>query len=45
VIRDNLKTVQQIAFLLGESAAKTEKTLNSIIEAQKLGDSEHGQGK
>ena len=37
VIRDNLKTVQQIAFLLGESAAKTEKTLNSIIEAQKLG--------
>ncbi len=42
VIRDNLKTVQQIAFLLGESAAKTEKTLNSIIEAQKLGDSEHG---
>ncbi|NPA35453.1 MAG: 4Fe-4S dicluster domain-containing protein [Chlorobi bacterium] len=45
VIRDNLKTVQQIAFLLGESAAKTEKTLNSIIEAQKLGESEHGQGK
>jgi len=45
VIRDNLKTVQQIAFLLGESAAKTEKTLNSIIEAQKLGDSEDGAGK
>ncbi len=45
VIRENLKTVQQIAFLLGESAAKTEKTLNSIIEAQKLGDSEHGEGK
>jgi len=45
VIRDNLKTVQQIAFLLGESAAKTEKTLNSIIEAQKLGGGEHGSGK
>ena len=45
VIRDNLKTVQQIAFLLGESAAKTEKTLNSIIEAQKLGGGEHGAGK
>ncbi len=45
VIRNNLKTVQKIAFLLGESAAKTEKTLNSIIETQKLGDSEHGAGK
>ncbi len=41
VIRDNLQTVQQIAFLLGESASKTEKVLNSIIEAQKIGDS-HG---
>ena len=40
VIRENLETVQQIAFLLGESASKTEKTLNSIIEAQKLGDSD-----
>lgn len=39
VIKENLQTVQQIAFLLGESASKTEKTLNSIIEAQKLGDS------
>jgi len=41
VIRDNLETVQQIAFLLGESASKTEKVLNSIIEAQKIGES-HG---
>ncbi len=41
VIRDNLQTVQQIAFVLGESASKTEKVLNSIIEAQKVGDS-HG---
>jgi hypothetical protein len=38
VIKENLKTVQKIAFLLGESAAKTEKTLNSIIEVQKLGE-------
>ena len=44
VIRENLETVQQIAFLLGESASKTEKTLNSIIEAQKLGE-EDGTGK
>nr|WP_321409824.1 [Fe-Fe] hydrogenase large subunit C-terminal domain-containing protein [uncultured Carboxylicivirga sp.] len=39
VIKENLQTVQQIAFLLGESASKTEKTLNSIIEAQQLGES------
>ncbi|WP_439182446.1 [Fe-Fe] hydrogenase large subunit C-terminal domain-containing protein [Carboxylicivirga taeanensis] len=38
VIKENLETVQQIAFLLGESASKTEKTLNSIIEAQQLGE-------
>ncbi len=38
VIKENLQTVQQIAFLLGESASKTEKTLNSIIEAQQLGE-------
>jgi len=44
VIKENLETVQQIAFLLGESASKTEKTLNSIIEAQKLGES-NGSGK
>ena len=37
VIRENLETVQQIAFLLGESASKTEKILNSIIETQKSG--------
>ncbi len=44
VIKENLETVQQIAFLLGESASKTEKTLNSIIEAQQLGES-NGPGK
>ncbi|MBN2743798.1 MAG: PAS domain-containing protein [Marinilabiliaceae bacterium] len=37
VIRENLETVQQIAFLLGESASKTEKILNSIIDAQMTG--------
>ncbi|MBN2165622.1 MAG: 4Fe-4S binding protein [Marinilabiliaceae bacterium] len=40
VIRENLETVQQIAFLLGESASKTEKTLKSIIESQKSGDAD-----
>ncbi|HPR61523.1 MAG TPA: PAS domain-containing protein, partial [Prolixibacteraceae bacterium] len=35
VNRKNMKTVQQIAFLLGENAAQTEELLNSIIEAQK----------
>ncbi len=41
VIRENLETVQQIAFLLGESASKTEKILSSIIDAQKLGSDEN----
>lgn len=35
VNRKNLKTVQKIAFLLGENAAQTEELLNSIIESQK----------
>jgi iron only hydrogenase large subunit-like protein len=33
VIEQNLKTVQQIAFLLGENAAESEITLNSIVES------------
>ncbi len=36
VITENLETVQQIAFLLGENASKTEAMLNSIIESQSL---------
>ena len=36
VITDNLETVQQIAYLLGENASKTEAMLNSIIESQSL---------
>jgi len=35
VIDVNLSLVQQIGFLLGEGAAKTEKMLNSIIESYK----------
>jgi uncharacterized Fe-S cluster-containing protein len=33
VIRKNLATVQQIAYLLGENAAESEVTLNAIIES------------
>jgi hypothetical protein len=33
VINKNLAVVQKIAFLLGENAAETEATLNSIIES------------
>ena len=33
VIRENLETVQQIAYLLGESSSKTEKILHSIIKS------------
>jgi iron only hydrogenase large subunit-like protein len=33
VIQENLKTVQEIAFLLGENAAQSEITLNSIVES------------
>lgn len=35
VIDENLRLVQQIGFLLGEGASKTEKMLNSIIESYK----------
>lgn len=33
VIRENLGTVQKIAYLLGENASKTEAMLNSIVES------------
>ncbi len=36
VIRENLITVQQIAYLLGESSSKTEKILHSIIKAYNI---------
>jgi Na+-translocating ferredoxin:NAD+ oxidoreductase RNF subunit RnfB len=35
VIDENLSLVQQIGYILGEGAAKTEKMLNSIIESYK----------
>lgn len=38
VIDENLSMVQKIGFLLGESAANTEKMLNSIIETYKNDD-------
>lgn len=33
VIKENLATVQKIAFLLGENASKTESILNTIVES------------
>lgn len=38
VIRENLETVQQIAYLLGESSSKTEKILHSIIKSYNIED-------
>jgi iron only hydrogenase large subunit-like protein len=42
VIRENLATVQKVAFLLGENASRNEVMLNSIIESrtQKISDEE-----
>jgi len=40
VINKNLAVVQKIAFLLGENAAETEATLNSIIESFSAGEEE-----
>lgn len=35
IIKENLATVQKIAYLLGENASRTETTLNSILEILK----------
>jgi hypothetical protein len=40
VNRQNIETVQKIAFLLGENAAQTEEMLNSIIQSYKYSDDE-----
>jgi PAS domain S-box-containing protein len=40
VNKQNLETVQKIAFLLGENASLTEEMLNSIIESYKYGEEE-----
>lgn len=42
VIKNNLLTVQKIAFLLGETAAETEITLNEIINAYQGKDTNDG---
>ena len=36
--KQNIETVQKIAYLLGENAAETEELLNSIIETYRYGD-------
>ena len=36
--KQNIKTVQKIAYLMGENAAETEELLNSIIEIYRYGD-------
>ena len=44
VIRKNVTTVQQIAYLLGENAADTEMLLHSIVDTIHLGPPESGEG-
>ena len=38
--KQNIETVQKIAYLMGENAAETEELLNSIIKTYKYGDDE-----
>ncbi|MBP1627184.1 MAG: Iron hydrogenase 1 [Holophagaceae bacterium] len=45
VIRKNVTTVQQIAYLLGENAAETEMILASIIDSFKVAPDSSGSGK
>lgn len=40
VNKQNIETVQKIAFLMGENAAQTEELLNSIIQTYKYSDDE-----
>ncbi len=40
VVRENLETVQKIAYLLGENASRTEAILNSILNTEKLDNGE-----
>jgi hypothetical protein len=40
IVKQNIETVQKIAFLLGENASQTEELLNSIIESYQYGDDE-----
>jgi len=41
VIKQNMKVVQQIAFLLGENASYTESMLNSIVESHQSEDKDY----
>lgn len=43
VIEKNLKTVQQIAYLLGENAAESEVILNSIVSSFRPEDADEGE--
>jgi len=43
IIKKNVSTVQQIAFLLGENAAESEAILNSIIESYTVEEEDDGQ--
>jgi len=45
VIQKNLKTVQQIAYLLGENAAESEITLNSIVRSFSPEELDEGNGR
>ena len=45
VIMENMKVVQQIAFLLGENASYTEAMLNSIVESHQDGDKKDNEQK
>jgi hypothetical protein len=40
VNRQNIETVQKIAYLMGENAAQTEELINSIIESYRYSDDE-----
>lgn len=40
VTKQNIETVQKVAFLLGENAAQTEELLNSIIQSYRYSDDE-----
>ncbi|WP_167605338.1 PAS domain-containing protein [Maribellus sediminis] len=39
--KQNIETVQKVAFLLGENAAETEELLNSIIQTYRYGDEDN----
>ena len=34
VVRENMATVQKVAYLLGENAARTEAMLNAVVNNQ-----------